>query len=332
MKKNKLLSLIGAQTLQAELQNLGSTAKIAAKYQVNLLTVYNAFKIIGIDPYVRARQVDQFLTKEQLQQDYGVLQSFRKIGEKYGISRETVRYYVHKYKLDYNHLVIYDCDHAFFSRENEASFYVAGFIAADGCVKLHSQSTNSFQLQIGLAAKDRSLLAMIKGLLKTEAPIFEYTVIPSAAALLKNPNLKPTKKVEVTITSKQIFHDLAKFSIVPRKTLIYTFPTWLINHPLVNHFMRGYADGDGSFYLSLKKDCNVPQVYFDLKGTENFLRTYRSILSRYTDCNGYIRSVGNIYDLEYGGNGVLADISRFLYRDATLYLPRKYDIIKHFLS
>lgn len=62
-----------------------------------------------------------------------------------------------KFGIEYKKQVRYDCDHDFFSRDNEQSFYIAGFVAADGCVKTHSCG-NSYQVQIGLSKKDKSFL------------------------------------------------------------------------------------------------------------------------------------------------------------------------------
>lgn len=331
MKKNKLLSILSPEKLVAELKELGSVIQVSKKYQISTATAYSAYKIANIDCFVNSRKTGELFTKEQLQKDYNELQSIRKIGEKYNISHETVRDYIHKYKLDYNPLVIHNCDHDFFSRENEESFYLAGFIAADGCVRKHIQSDNSYQLYIGLAAYERPFLTIIKEQLKAETPIREFEVIPSTSSIVK----KTFSKVELCITSKKMFDDLSKFNIVPRKTHIYTFPEWIINHPLCHHFMRGYFDGDGSFYSALKEGRTIRQIYFNIVGTKLFCETYRLILEQ--NCasiikNHKIREKIGCYSIEYGGNGVLSEIANFLYKDATIYLPRKHNIIKHLLK
>jgi len=94
--------------------------------------------------------------------------------------------------------------------------------------------------------------------------------------------------------------------------------------------MRGYNDGDGSFFIGkLQEGRTVEQVYFGLRGTVEFLTIYRSILEEKCDLDIREKSVRvntGIGVLEYGGNGILSKITDYLYKDATIYLPRKRDI------
>ena len=46
-----------------------------------------------------------------------------------------------------------------------------------------------------------------------------------------------------------MFNDLIKQGCVPNKSLILTFPNkYQVPKNLINHFIRGYFDGDGSIY------------------------------------------------------------------------------------
>jgi hypothetical protein len=63
----------------------------------------------------------------------------------------------------------YDLDHDFFSNDTEESFYVAGFLAADGW-KIH-RSLNSYVIGLSLAAKDVDHLKIIRDLMKCTSPI-----------------------------------------------------------------------------------------------------------------------------------------------------------------
>lgn len=231
-----------------------------------------------------------------------------------------------KFGLKFNKQIKYNCDHDFFSRENEESFYVAGFIAADGCVKNHSSSKNSFQIQIGLSQRDQEHLEKIKYLLKSDAPIKNFLIKNSK----RNIKWNDTWSSQINITSKQMFEDLKKFNIVPRKTLIYTFPEWMKNHPLKHHFIRGYNDGDGSFYISKLPDHKkVKQICFSMRGTPEFLLFIQSILEQ--ECklrkrDKPIRISSGHGCLEYGGNSVVSKITDYLYKNATIFLPRKREI------
>jgi hypothetical protein len=262
------------------------------------------------------RYLDKILTKEILEQSYTELGSLRAVARKFNIDPSSIKKYMNYYNLELKK-TRYNVDHNFFSYDNEESFYVAGFIAADGCIK----NRNCFELSIGLSNKDREFLEKIKQVMNAENPIKDYIVRNSK----RNSIWKDSYKSEMTIVSKQICQDLKRFNIVPRKSLIYTFPEWMKNHPFKHHFIRGYNDGDGCFYLVKK------QLYFSMRGTVDFLTDIRSILEEECDLikrESLIRISSGHGCLEYGGNIIINKIVNYLYNDATIYLARKYEIAK----
>ncbi len=276
----------------------------------------------------RPKYLNKLLTKENLEQSYIELGSLKAVARKFNIDPGSVKRYMIQYNLYFKPQVRYNCDHDFFSRENEETFYTAGFIAADGCVKERKNSSDNlrYEVQISLAKKDEDHVKIIKNLLKSETPIYNFLIKNS----LRNSKWNDSWCSQLTITSKQMVKDLEKFNIVPRKTHIYKFPEWLIDHPYVNHYMRGYNDGDGSFFIGrLNENSAVKQIYFSLRGTVDFLTSYRSILENKCDLetrNDTIRKNCGIGILEYGGNSILSKITQFLYKDATIFLPRKRNI------
>ena len=200
--KNKLLAAITPEQLMQDFRDLGSATKIAKKYQITPIIVYSAFEKIGFNCKIRV-DAESILTKELLEKDYAELQSFRKIGKKYGISGETVRLYMHKFGLEFNELKIYSVDHDYFSRESAEVFYIAGFIAADGCVKRRKNKNGddcgSYELSLALSQKDREFVLMIRNALKAETPVRDFLVKNSK----RNKNWNDTWKSELIITSKK---------------------------------------------------------------------------------------------------------------------------------
>jgi hypothetical protein len=269
-------------------------------------------------------------SKEQLEEAYARLGSLSLVAKELGGTKEGVRCAMKRYGLIINPLIIHTCDEDFFSRDNEESFYWAGFLAADGCIGKHSNYKTTNYLSLALAKKDKEHVELFKKHINTSAPVLEYLVKNSAY----NSKWNDSWKNEIKITSEKICADLARFNIVPRKSLIYAFPDWLIQHSLVNHFMRGYFDGDGSFYITLGKNKITPQLCFSLRGTTEFLTVYRSILEKECQLEEKrkdIRINTGIGVLEYGGNGILKKVAQFLYKNSTIYLPRKFDKIKELL-
>lgn len=255
------------------------------------------------------------LSKELLESLYSEHGSLKAVGRHLGIAGETVKNYMIKYGLEYKKQVRYNCNHDFFSFDNEESFYVAGFIAADGCVKARDC------LYIGLSIKDRDFLIKLKQIMGAESPVLDYLARNSK----RNPKWNDSWKSEISIISKKMLNDLRRFNIVPRKTLTYQFPEWLKDHPMRNHFMRGYFDGDGSFYTPKGQN----QVYFSLRGTIDFLNDFN--LSMVMD-NKKIRISSGCGMLEYGGNKIVAKIAKFLYKDSTIRLERKHIIVSHLIE
>lgn len=263
------------------------------------------------------------LNKENLERVYADLNSLKAVGRYFKKDPGTIKRYMIKYGLYFKPQVRYNCDNDFFSRDNEESFYIAGFIAADGCVKIRN---NTYEVFIGLSKKDKYFLEKLRNIIKAESPIRDYLVKNSK----RNINYNNTWSSQLLITSKKMYNDLARFNIVPRKSLIYTFPEWLKNHPLKHHFIRGYNDGDGSFYSpKLGKGRKIKQIYFSMRGTSEFLTSVRSILEEECSISKRdkpIRISSNHGCLEYGGNNIVNKIFNYLYKDAAIYLPRKYEI------
>jgi hypothetical protein len=272
--------------------------------------------------------LDKILTKEVLEQNYAELGSLKAVARKFDVDSGSIKKYMIIHGLDFKPQVRHSCDHDFFSRENEEVFYIAGFMAADGCVKKRKSSSDSlrYEVQISLAKSDESFLTMIKNSMKAETPIHNFLIKNSK----RNPKWNDSWCSQFTITSEKMVKDLEKFNVVPAKSLIYRFPLWLINHPLCHHFMRGYNDGDGSFFVGKLQDGRtVEQIYFSLRGTVEFLTIFRAILEEKCGLDIREKSVREntgIGVLEYGGNGVISKIADYLYRDATIYLPRKREI------
>ncbi len=249
------------------------------------------------------------------------------------IKNDLLQSIANKFNIPYNDLLLilnnvsktriikskYSCNHNFFCKNNENSFYWAGFIAADGCV---FNKDDSKTLIISLSEKDYNHLLSFKNIINYNGPLHKSITHHSKI----NAKWKDSIKRTLRISSFQIFEDLKRFNINPNKTKTYTFPKWLINHELVNHFMRGYNDGDGSFYF----DSSRNRVCFELRGNVEFLNDYKKIL----ELNFNKKSLVNVTipdstaKLKYTGKKIVPQIFDFLYKDATIYLPRKYNIGK----
>lgn len=308
------------QELEAAFQEHKTIVKTAKALGCNYGTVKAGLIKYQIPFELEKKRVE--ISEEDLKRVYLEKQSVRDVAEHFGCSHETIRELLHKYDAC-NAPIRYKCNEDFFSKDSEEVFYVAGFIAADGNIK-DQRATDI--LDISLSKNDKSHIEKIKKLLQAENPIHDYLVKNSK----RNSKWNDTWKSEMKITSQKLSDDLKRFNVEPRKSLILTFPEWLVKHPMVNHFMRGYFDGDGSFHTQLQKGRKTEQLYFGTRGTSEFLTVFRTILERECKLNPRdteIRISSGCGMLEYGGNGVLKKISDFLYKDATIWLDRKYEFV-----
>lgn len=196
--------------------------------------------------------------------------------------------------------------------DTEDKAYWLGFIYADGYL------TNGNQIGITLGRKDKE---HIEKFLKSIASNYEIKDYESDTGFGK------VLYSRVIITSEKMYSDLYKLGVMENKTLELTFPN--IDRNLLNHFVRGYFDGDGSL------SGNVPSVRFKVCGTKEFLKSLIDILNReIVDYQGTFnykfykrykeRDINNYY-ISYGGNIKVRNIMNYIYKDSTIYLDRKYN-------
>lgn len=217
----------------------------------------------------------------------------------------------------------YIVNHEFFSKDTEESFYIAGFLAADGW---KTRASGGYTIGLMLAEKDKDHLIKIKNLMNCNSPIHTRHQIRK---ICNNKNESETWSNYFIINSEQMYRDLEKFGVVENKTYKLRISDWLANHDFVNHFMRGYIDGDGCY----SKSNNV--VKFDLCGTKEFLEKFHYILVKNNVCETEREIIANagskwlaFGNLNYGGNRILSKLYRFLYHSATVFLVRKEEVIK----
>lgn len=261
--------------------------------------------------------------KEELERDYAELKSIRKLAAKYNIHHKTMSQWLRNFNIEYQPKLTRTKNDNIFSEENETSFYLAGFIAADGNV-IHRDS--NYHLNIRLGIDDLDHLMVLQKLLGSNSKISEIKDHESEIAGRKI--ISSTKGF--VVCSKQIYEDLNKnFLITENKSLSLKFPQHLANHKLINHFIRGYFDGDGSFSIrnpTIKNKQSKINVCFELVGSKYFISTIQLILNNQMSLpKNKIEVKNNIYRIRYSGNRLSSLIGDWLYQDATIYLQRKCD-------
>lgn len=131
-----------------------------------------------------------------------------------------------------------------------------------------------------------------------------------------------TKSYRISFRSANCKQDLINKGCVPKKSLILKFPTpQQVPDSLIRHFIRGYFDGDGWFTNT--EECFQIGIISAPDFIEGFL-----------NCVDNINTANKIFDVHRKDGakryvfGAYQDVKNFLdwiYRDATVWLDRKYE-------
>lgn len=211
-----------------------------------------------------------------------------------------------------------DINYIFFTEINsEKSAYFLGLLYADGCVQIKN---NAYTTTLKLKYNDQIILE-------------KFRDIMSPSSLIKLTKNKDSIYSYFRINQKEICDQLIYHGCVPNKSLILNFPT-TIPKDLIHHFIRGYSDGDGSIYKNKLQKTKTSKIYINtiwkIVSTKQFCNELYKILKDQLNINcsqSLSRPKTNniTTTLSVGGNIQVMKALDWLYKDATIYLPRKYD-------
>lgn len=133
------------------------------------------------------------------------------------------------------------------------------------------------------------------------------------------------------LNGKHLSKMLAEKGCHQTKSFDIVFPNWL-DVLLVRHFIRGYFDGDGCLYIN--KIDN--QLNILITSTKEMVNGIQNILKQELDVNSYIshpeRYTNNTYRLDSGGSKQIKKFCDWIYKDATVYLDRKYELFHSYCN
>lgn len=173
----------------------------------------------------------------------------------------------------------YNLDETFFDTINtEEKAYFLGLLYADGC---NFEKTN--HVSISLQEQDVDILYKLNICLKNQKPLryISYKDKP-----------KWSNQYKIDIYSKYMSKQLASLGCISNKSLKLKFPKWIPDN-LLNHFVRGYFDGDGSFgvYSSGKSGYSV--LSLSIASTNEFCTYLSKLLEEKLKINSCIYSPKN---------------------------------------
>lgn len=204
---------------------------------------------------------------------------------------------------------IYKADDNYFCQiDTEEKAYWLGFLYADGYI---TSSGSSKLLGISLKSTDKSHIEKLKLALQTDYPINTYTGKTQYGTV---------EYSRLLINSEKIFDSLNKIGMTERKSLSLVFPN--LQEDLRIHFIRGYFDGDGSWTKDKKSSLGYS---FKLCGTKELLTEIALILNINLHLYKRYKDDKNNYYISVSGSNKVFTIMNLLYKDANIYLQRKYE-------
>lgn len=202
-------------------------------------------------------------------------------------------------------------DNFFAKIDNEVKSYCLGWWMSDGNTSTKGHTSK-------LSITDEDILIEI-------AKAMNYT------GQIYKEKLKEERKQAYTlkISSIKLRQDLINLGCVPNKTFLLKFPN--ITENLLNHFVRGFLDGDGTINVY---SCEKFRIYnrwtVGFVGTKDMMEGIIAIIDKEKLCiDGYYLTKKNKYNDK---NTWILDIKNhhglpflnYLYKDATIFLKRKH--------
>jgi len=250
--------------------------------------------------------------------------SLTKISEQLGIHRKALTRLFKNNQTEsrkgFSYARKYDLNEYYFDIiDTEEKAYILGFIYADG-----NNLFRTNRISIHLSKTDEEILKKMSHIFYGEE-ILKYNS-------RTNKNGKTFEYVWLNLHSKHMSQQLAALGVVEAKSHKIVFPEWL-DKSLYKHFIRGLIDGDGWIYLSKKKQSpNVGLIC--TRQVNDFLKDYfekelglKSYLAKAHKQD--INIMCEIRVKNYHQCKILLD---WLYKDATIYLERKYNLYQDFLK
>jgi hypothetical protein len=218
------------------------------------------------------------------------------------VLRKNLRFYGFQVKdLNINEHI---WNESFSKIETEEQAYWLGMMYADGYV---SKDSNRIELTL----KDKEHVEKFAKFLN-----LEKTRVKPKTAMGKT-------YFKLSFRNFTIHKDLINNGCIPQKSLYLSFPKEkILPKNLINHFVRGYFDGDGSLGIySNKGEKPTPQI--SINGTLDFLEEVSNIYS--LPKNKYGKD-GNAFRYSTTNKDAVKFFLTSVYGNSSIHLDRKYKL------
>lgn len=179
---------------------------------------------------------------------------------------------------------------------HQDKWYIKGLIDADGCNQEHRHV-------LSLVSKDEDLLEDV-------AAAIQYS---------DEPSLRSDGVYYLQWVDRHMSKRLSELGCVANKSSIIQFPD--VREEYLNHYIRGYFDGDGCFSRSSSR------MRFSIcSKSKSFLRMCADKIHQVLNIHVSFYKIKNsneVYQIEVSGNRQITKLMEWIYNEANLFLKRK---------
>lgn len=297
----------------------------------NALLIYGSPKVIAEKCNVHRNVITKWMKKLNLDKEYKYRDKewldnaisehiyISEVAKIYGYSESALKNWCEKFNIKYtnkNKKLVNrktELDYEYFKKiDTQEKAYWLGFLMADGCVSKTSPIGPYNRLSVNCKKDDINHIEKFK-----EALQCGYSI---DTKLKENKTYNFSSEVsELRVNSELMVNDLIKLGICPNKTGKESMPKLRKN--FIRHFIRGFFDGDGS--ITCKKTFRISSMSKDILENINshFKDTLDVELKIYCS-NSYSKPFYTFDSNHSKKNKIILD---YLYKDAIIFLDRKYD-------
>ena len=300
---------------------------IAKQMGVSSNAILKLLKRSGIDRRPIGRKKIQIEDEPKIVEMYQGGMSAPEIAEKFNANHVMILRYLEKNGVERrngeeSHRTYEINKDLFDVIDTQEKAYLLGFIYADGC-----NSGDEKCIKIEVATPDRDILEKISKLIWIENPSNHIKDLVRTRSIGGREE-RDYRSSYLNIHSKHYCTKLTEMGCVPAKSLILKFPEWLTNPELQRHFIRGHYDGDGGIHIS---GIYKSMVTTKITSTKEFCGSVRNIVENQTgikfgEPRESNKSGHNTYCIDMSGARQIENFLNWLYKDATIWLDRKYNL------
>lgn len=315
--------------LTSEIKKRKSDHRIAKEIGISVSRLRQIYSEENVSVGDLRYKQERFRDPEWLRENFSKYENIKEFAKATGHDRHNLSIYLKKYGI-YSHPV-HTVNSSFFETiASEEKAYWLGFLMADcSMLSYDSPVEKKYRTVFKLALIDKKSVEDFKRAISGNAPIHE--------SVSKREGSKETYQSRFEVNDQEFCKNLLKHGIVERRTGKKMLPETVPEH-LVSHFIRGYFDGDGSvrFDQTTRKSTgnikNIRGLVFACSEPikESLLNIYQEI--GVNEDAVKIKEMKDCTTVSLYRKDEIPKVIDYLYKDATIYMDRKYQIAKNYMS